>query len=323
MSRVLVTGTSGFIASHLARLLVERGDTVLGLDKREPLIAPAGWSHVTCDLLNASALALAVARFAPDTVLHLAARTDLDETKNLSGYAANIEGVRNLATAIRACGSVQRTVCTSSQLVNRIGYAPISDSDYSPATLYGASKVETERIWRAEAGGGADWTIVRPTTIWGPRMNPHYLRFFRMIAAGRYRHLSGGPRFKSYGYVGNTVWEYFRIAIASRDQVHGKVFYLADYEPIALERWADEFQLQLRAPPIRSIPLVLARAAAAIGDGINAVGFKRFPLNSFRLHNVLTCYTSPLETLECVVGPLPYSMAAGVAETCVWLREVL
>lgn len=322
MTRILVTGTSGFIASHLAELLARDGHTVLGLDARLPLSAPTEWSHETCDLLDAPGLTRALQEFAPETVLHLAARADLDETQDISGYAANIEGVRNLARAIRAVGTVRRTVCTSSQLVNRIGYTPSSDEDFQPSTLYGQSKGETERIWRAEDGGDTVWVLVRPTTIWGPRMNPHYLRFFSMIRAGSYRHVSGGPRFKSYGYVGNTIRQFRQLALAPAEQVHGRVFFLADYEPLSIEGWADAFSLALGAPKIRTMPLAFARLAASVGDSINAIGVKRFPFNSFRLNNVLTSYVVDLQATQDVCGPLEFDMRAGVAETGQWLRTL-
>src|SRR5690606_18593907 len=114
---------------------------------------------------------------APAAVLHLAARTDLDETTTIAGYAANTEGVSNLLAAVGATPSIARVVCTSSQLVCRMGYQPTHDGDYQPTTIYGHSKVETERRWKAGDGAGRTWCLVRPTTIWGPGMNPHYLTF--------------------------------------------------------------------------------------------------------------------------------------------------
>ncbi|MFK9714751.1 NAD-dependent epimerase/dehydratase family protein, partial [Escherichia coli] len=88
----------------------------------------------------------AVTGAAPDAVVHLAARIDLDEKTDLSGYTANIEGVENLVEAIRRTPSVRRVIWTSSQLVCRVGYVPTSDTDYKADTLYGKSKVRTEEI---------------------------------------------------------------------------------------------------------------------------------------------------------------------------------
>lgn len=321
--RVLVTGSSGFIGQHLVEALRGRGHSVLGLDRCPLGRAVEGVGYHVCDLLDAAATKAVVQELAPDAVLHLAARTDLDETRDLNGYASNIGGVENLLEAIRLTPSIRRTVCTSSQLVCRIGYTPRDDEDFQPGTLYGESKVRTEQIWRGGDGAGTEWCLVRPTTIWGPGMNPHYLRFFRMLLQGRYRHIGRGPTLKSYGYVGNTVWQYCRLLEAPAEAIVRRVFFLADYEPLALEAWAEAFRIELGGPPIRTMPVAVARTAALVGDLINFLGVKRFPFNSFRLKNVLTPYVVDLSSTRSVCGELPYTMQEGVIETARWLREQL
>lgn len=322
MARVLVTGSSGFIGGHLIRALVAAGHQVTGLDVRVPVEATAGVRHFTCDIRERAAVLDTLAEAAPEVVLHLAARTDLDEQHDLTGYAANFAGVAHLAEAIRATPSIRRAVCTSSQLVCRIGYVPTGDQDYCPSTLYGESKVLTEKVWREADGGGVEWCLVRPTTIWGPGMNPHYLRFFGMIRRGKYFHVGGGPRYKSYGFVGNTVHQYRMLMTAPAEAIHRKTLFLADYKPIALEAWADAFAVALGAPKIPTLPAVLATAAARVGDVVNLLGWKGVPFNSFRLGNVLTQYIIDMSATEAVCGPVPCSMQEGVRDTAAWLERV-
>jgi GlcNAc-P-P-Und epimerase len=320
--KVLVTGSSGFIGGHLAVALALRGDQVLGLDIRTPAGRQAGVEFHQVDLLDASGLRKAIQSFAPEVILHLAARTDLAETEDLNGYAANIDGVQNLAAAIRAAPSVRRCICTSTQLVCRMGYQPRHERDFCPTTLYGASKVQTEEIWREEDGGGVEWCLVRPTTIWGPGMYAHYLTLFRMIRDGWYFHVGSGPTWKSYGYVGNTVAQYLKLADVPSEQIHRRILYLADYEPLALEAWTEEFQRAMDAPPIKRLPRGLAVAGARVGDVVNRLGVTRFPFNSFRLSNVITHHRVDLTPTEAVCGSLPYSVAEGVAATVGWLNQI-
>jgi nucleoside-diphosphate-sugar epimerase len=263
-----------------------------------------------------------VGEIAPDAVIHLAARTDLDEKRRLDAYAANMEGVRNLVTAIAATPSVRRCIFTSSQLVCRVGYRPHHDSDYCPTTLYGESKVRTEQIVREADGGVDEWCIVRPTTVWGPGMNQHYRRFFDLIQKGRYFHIGRRPLYKSYSYVGNIAFQYLQLLAAPKQNIARRTFYLADYRPIELAAWANAFQSALGAPRIGHMPRALARILARIGDTIYALGFHHFPFTSFRLNNILTEYCFDLSPTESVCGPLPFSLEEGVRATVEWIRQV-
>jgi nucleoside-diphosphate-sugar epimerase len=293
---------------------------VFGLDTRVPLAATSGVEHHACDLLDAGAVQRAIDTIQPDAVAHLAAVTHIYGT-TLADYAANVAGVENLSTAIARNGQVQRAVCTSTQLVSTVGHQPRSEQQYSPTTVYGESKVKTEQIWRGSDGGRTTWCLVRPTTIWGPGMNPHYLRFFGMLRRGRYVHVGRNPVRKTYGFVGNTIHQYAQLLLdAPRASIHRRTFYLGDYEPIDLRAWTEAFREALDAPPIRTVPVTVASVGARVGDIVNAIGFDRFPLNSFRLRNVLTPSVLDLAATEAVCGPLPYSLHDGIAQTADWLR---
>lgn len=316
-----MTGSAGFIGRHLITQLADLGHTVFGLDRRAQA-ASHNVSFFEVDLLDYEATRQVFEECRPDVVVHLAARTDLGETKDISGYRDNIEAVQHLVDAMRTQPSVRRWICTSSQLVCRIGYVPIDDKDYRPDTLYGESKVWTERICRSSDGSGMTWTIARPTTIWGPGMNPHYLRFFEMIRDGRYFHVGSSPLTKSYGYVRNTVLQFAKLATVPAELVHQKTFYLADYQPLELRAWAEGFRAALSAPPIHEMPIWGARLLGKVGDALEKSVWRNFPFTSFRLRNILTEYQLDLSPTAAVCGPLPYSTENGVLETTAWLRHV-
>ena len=321
--RVLVTGSAGFIGRRLVTALAAANHVVAGLDKRDPPPERALMSaNYVCDLLDRDALERAVRDFAPDAVAHLAARTDLDETDGIAGYAANVEGVSHLVSAIRSAPTVRRCIWTSSQLVCRVGYVPQGPTDFQPDTTYGRSKVRTEEIVRAADGGGREWVVVRPTTAWGPGMSPHYQRLLSMIRSGSYFHVGRAPLYKSYGYVDNMTHQYLALLTAPTDQVHGRVLYLADYEPIDLIAWCDALQVALNGPKIKVVPRWMARLLARAGDLINAVGFARFPFNSFRLRNILTQYRFDLGETRAICGPPPFTMQEGVAQTAAWFTSL-
>jgi nucleoside-diphosphate-sugar epimerase len=298
-------------------LLPQKDFTAIGLDKVRPADS-GGRETIVCDILDRSGLVSAIESVAPDALIHLAARVDLEETKDLKGYAANIEGVRNVVHAVRRTPTIRRAIYTSSQLVCRVGYVPTRDTDYCPNTLYGESKVFTERVVREEDGGGIPWCLTRPTTVWGPYMSAHYQRMLQMICMGRYFHCGNRPLYKSYGYAGNVAHQYMRLLTAPADLMHRKTFYLADYEPLSLRAYTTGLAREMGAPQIRTIPLTLARMLAFGGDALKKVGIKNFPFTSFRLRNIQTEYVFDLSNTRAVCGPPPFTVEQGIRETARW-----
>lgn len=321
MTRSLVTGGSGFIGTNLVQLLSARGHTVQSLDTVEPRNPAHRSLWVKGDLLDRQGLADALQRFQPEYVYHLGARTDLDGAA-IADYPANTEGVSNLVAAIESVESVDRVIFASSRLVCKIGYQPQADVDYCPTTAYGESKVEGERIVRAQCGKARfSWVILRPTSIWGPWFDVPYKTFFLSVARGRYVHPAGHGIEKSFGYVGNTVRQLLQVAEVAAGRVHAKTFYLADYPPIDVAEFATSIQRATGARPVMHVPLALLRATAKVGDMLKSLGFASPPITTFRLANLLTPMVHDLRTLEALCGPLQDGLDAGVEETVKWLRS--
>lgn len=317
--KVLVTGSAGFMGGAIARLFVRQGFDVVGLDMRDGK-SGRPFETILCDLRHANRTTRTLASIRPDIVVHLAARTDLLERKSLDGYDSNISGVKNLIEGLKDAGGCSRVIYTSSQLVCKPGYQPKNDADYFPHNLYGESKVQTEKIVRVHASDVGEWCLTRPTTIWGPGMSPHYQSMLKYIEKGRYFHCGRSALLKSYGYIENAAWQYFRLATVPGNLINEKTFYIADYEPISLRRYADDLAEHLGAPSIQTYPLPVVRGFAYLGDCLNFLGWRGFPFNSFRLHNILTEYVFDTGELEGVCGSLPVAYADAVAATAEWYR---
>ena len=319
--RVLVTGGSGFIGTNVVDKYLEEGWVVLNVDIAPPKRPSQleDWRQV--DILNPTDLREAFTSFRPDLVVHLAAKTVLNERTDLAHYSANIAGVQNVIDAVQAAGSVERTFFASSRLVSRLGYVPRDDVDYQPSTLYGLSKVRGEQLVRAAPAALGTWIILRPTGIWGPWFGVPYRDFFRTIERGRYVHPAGRDARKSYGYVENTVYQLQGLAARPSSDVHGRTFLLADYPPLSVRSWATLIQEALGTRGIPSVPVPVLKAVALSGDALERLGLKHPPLTSFRLNNLISDMVYDTTSLEEVVGPLPFTAEQGVERTVAWLRQ--
>lgn len=318
---ILITGGSGFIGTNLVEHYLAKDWSVLNIDIRPPRNPKHQPCWLNVDILDRDALIKVVRNFSPSVLLHFAARTDLDQQAGLDGYNANTEGVRNVLAAIKGTPTINRTVIASSQLVCKLGCQPKHDEDYCPTTRYGESKVITESIVREAGEFGPTWTLVRPTSIWGPWFDVPYKDFFETIQKGFYVHPGGIQTYKGWGFVLNTVFQVNQLIQAPVESVHQKTLYLADYPPLLLREFADLVQKAINARPIISVPSGLLKAVGWGGDVLQALGWKNPPLTSFRLGNIVTDEVQDLTPLQEIVGELPYTPAEGVRMTVEWMEN--
>lgn len=92
-----------------------------------------------------------------------------------------------------------------------------------------------ERIVLSEGAASGAWTIVRPTSIWGPWFAEPYRDFFEAVIQRHYLAVSGANSPKSFGYVENSVHIlHSLLEMRTNPEVDGKTLWLSDYEPLFL-----------------------------------------------------------------------------------------
>jgi nucleoside-diphosphate-sugar epimerase len=169
MSKVLVTGATGFIGQHLARALIERGDEVTALKRkssRVEALEQLGVKLVEGDVTDAESLRAAVA--GADVLFHLAGLTT---AFNLAAFLkVNEQGTRNVMEACAARTNPPVVVHVSSIAAagpSRPGKPHTEDGPSAPVSNYGRSKRAGEIAAQAFADR-LPLTIVRPPIIFGP-----------------------------------------------------------------------------------------------------------------------------------------------------------
>ena len=260
----------------------------------------------------------ALARFAPTHVLHLAARTDCNERETVDGYQANTAGTRNVLDAVAGAKSVARLIVTSTQFVCRPGHLPGHDEDYSPHTVYGQSKVICEQLTR-QAKLDCPWTIVRPTTIWGPWLFRHRNTLFPLLCRGLYLHPGRQPCIRCWGYVGNVVAQFRRLLEVPAERIDHRTYYLGD-RPRNLLDWVNGFSLRLRGKPVRIVPRSAVYLLGLAGDAVALAGV-RAPITTSRYRSMTEDYVTPIEPTFALLGEPPFSLEEGIEQVVQWLNQ--
>jgi nucleoside-diphosphate-sugar epimerase len=313
--RLLVTGGSGFIGTNLVQSALDRGIEVLNLDWNPPLKnAHLPWWR-EWDIMDGRSTEKHFADFRPTHVVHLAARTDTDVQDDIDAYRQNHEGTALLLEAVKAASGIERLIVTSTQFVCEAGYQPKSDVDFKPFTLYGETKRLCELATR-NANLPCVWSIIRPTTIWGPWSLRYRDVLFKVMRTGLYFHPGRKRVIRSYGYVGNVVWQIEQILAAPAETVDRKVFYVGD-DPMDLRVWVEAISAELVHRPVRYIPTWMVKGLALGGDMLKVVGLP-FPITSGRFRSMTSDYITPMDKTAAALGNAPWSLKEAVRATVTW-----
>lgn len=195
--KVLITGGAGFIGQHLARLLVDRGDTVIALDSLHDQVHADGEAAaarfpgevVRGDVADPAAWT-AVGAF--DGLVHLAAETGTAQSMYERDRYHRVNVVGTQLAARVASQQAASFVSLSSRAVYGEGIvldAPASetngdtgadgrlkpsheDDPHQPVSFYGETKSEAERVAAAESSS-IPLTIIRPQNVIGPGQALH------------------------------------------------------------------------------------------------------------------------------------------------------
>jgi UDP-glucuronate 4-epimerase len=204
MSTILVTGSAGFIGFHVAKALLEAGNSVIGIDNFNLYYAPelkrardevlrrsVNYVGLEEDLASREALRSCFETYHPDIVCHLAAQAGVRYSlRNPYVYQqTNVEGYVNLIEQARLSGIKRFVYASSSSVYGGNTKMPYSEDDpvNLPISLYAATKRADELIaytythlWGIQTIGLRFFTVYGP---WG-RPDMAYWSFLDAVEHG-------------------------------------------------------------------------------------------------------------------------------------------
>lgn len=260
---VLVTGGGGFLGSAIVALLRERGLPVRSISRRRyERLDDWGVDQVQGDIAEAGAVSSAVEGC--QAVFHVAAKAGIwgpeEEYRRI-----NVDGTKNVISACRAHG-VRKLIHTSSPSVVFHGEDLEGIDESAPyADRYEAAYPETKAIAEKLAIQANDdalaVVVLRPHLIWGPGDNNILPRIYARARAGRLFRIGRENPLIDLTYIDNAAEAHLlaadRLDIGS--PIAGKVYFIAQGEPVPLWDMVDRFLDIAGLPPVRkTVPRSLA-----------------------------------------------------------------
>jgi nucleoside-diphosphate-sugar epimerase len=230
--RLLVTGGTGFIGSHLAMEGRRRGAevVVLGLTDRPEeqanvaLLTGAGVEVVSGSITDADLCATAVR--SATHIFHLAVAMREGGKRDEFFERVNLDGTRRLLEAAGTRGVERFVYCSTIGIYgHRAPGVTREDSPLAPGNVYERTKVAGETLVR-ELGAGRRLPVVilRPADVYGPR-DRRLLKLFRGVSRGRFPLFGPGDGRRHMVYVDDVVSAFFRAG--ERDEAVGKSMIVA------------------------------------------------------------------------------------------------
>lgn len=225
MQRVLVTGCSGFVGSHVCERLVREGFTVTGLDA-----APYRWNDgffesvgqgnfkfMQGDITDGRFVAGVVEKALPQTVIHLASvvGVNLYIKDPMKVIDVNILGLRNLLTALKGSGA-RLIFSSTSEIYGKNPLVPWKedgDRVLGPTPVhrwaYSTSKAAAEHmLWACSGMYGIEAVVIRFFNLYGPRQGPDLLvpaQIKRVLQDKELLVYDGGLQTRCFTYIEDAV----------------------------------------------------------------------------------------------------------------------
>ncbi len=320
--RVLVTGATGFLGGHLIEELAKgphvpicayrKGSDTGNIDR-------LGLEKVTFDLTDRGSMLSALRNV--DAVVHLAAYYTFTGKKELYDRV-NVKGTADLLQSCKEVGVKRFLYCSSTEAMGPIAAPPGDEgTPLNPQYEYGRSKARAEGLVKAS---GLDWTILRPSGIYGPSnlddVAFYFITSFKGFASKFI--IGSGKNYIQFVHVKDVVQGFVK-ALDARASIGG-TYIITQARPYTYEEvyrvLAKIFQ---QKEPRWRVPRSLAKLMMLPIEGINLlIGRENFLYRRETVNSVTSDRAFKIDRARRDLGYEPmYDLPEGMAETVAWYRD--
>lgn len=324
--KVLITGASGFVGSHLVEAAVKEGFDVFAAIRSSSNIKhlaslPVTW--VTLSMSDVKQLTAELAEQQYNFIIHCAGST---KAKTESDYNyVNAELSRNLAiAAVNAGIPLEKFVFVSS--LAALGPIAYNDPEYimtnhsaAPVTAYGKSKLLAEQYLRKIER--LPLVIVRPTAVYGPREKDIFI-ILKTINSGLEPYIGRTPQKLSFIYVRDLVK--VLLSVLREEAAPGRSYNVSDGQVYSKYELAEIMKSITRKKTYKfHIPIPLVSAIASVLELIYSFRNDSPALNKEKINELnAENWACSIRELEQDLGFIAdYPLRRGLEETINWYKE--
>ena len=326
MKKILITGASGFVGSHLVEeALDHKLDVYAGVRKSSSrqFLKDSRIRFFEMDFSNKIELENNLRKEKFDYVIHNAGIVSAPKLEDY--FTVNYGYLKNLIEALNTVDAIPEKFTYISSLAS---YGPASSSDLTdylkeedkpnPINTYGKSKLKSEQFITAQ--NNLPYIIIRPTAIYGPR-EKEIFTFFKLINSNIEGYIGNKKQHLTFIYVKDLTKAILYATLSDKSE---KAYFISDgkhYQQTELGKYSKQFlnkktfRLHVPVSLVRSIAWLLEQPAKLTGN---------YPaLNLEKVHILESMnWKCDLTALKEDLNFQPqYDLEKGIKETLKWYKE--
>jgi UDP-glucose 4-epimerase len=321
--RVLITGASGFVGYHLIQEALKNNLEVYAAIRKSSKIDHLKGLNIQYtypDFTNVASLKRELTENRYDYIIHAAGLTKARSAKEYAHI--NADYTHNLALAVLENNNKLKKLVLISSLaaigpLNTLKGIITEQTPPNPVTAYGKSKLLAEE--NLKAFSSLNYSILRPTGVYGPRDKDIYI-FFKQLAKGIEPYIGNMPQKFSFIYVTDLA----KAAIKALYAGNKKAYNLCDgnfYDRYELGNITKEV-LNIRTLKFH-LPVNFVKLIAKVAEKYSSLSNKASALNVEKLNELMAVnWACDIEQAKADLGFYPeYNLKTGVKETLEWYKS--